>query len=120
MLTSLGEAVLSLLLVVLALVKLDPLGWSMPTPMQMLVLGLLIAAFGVYSGLLYREKAKDEREASHLHRASRFGYIAGVTVLVAAIVVQSLKASLDPWIVITLVVMVVAKMLGRIIQRMRY
>ena len=117
MLMNLGEIVLSVLMIVLSVIKLDPFDWSMPTPVQMLFLGLLIAAFGLYSGLLYREKARDERDAYHLHKASRFGYIAGVTTLVAAIVVQSLNGTLDPWIVIALSVMIVAKLVSRVLER---
>jgi len=117
MLMNLGEIVLSLLMILLAVIKLDPFGWSMPTNMQMLVLGLLIAAFGFYSGLLYRERARDERDGLHLYRASRFGYIAGITALVAAIVVQSLQGALDPWVVVVLCVMIVAKLVSRMLER---
>ncbi|KGE72063.1 hypothetical protein DC28_08130 [Spirochaeta lutea] len=117
MLMSLGEIILSVLMVVLSVVKLDPFGWSMPTQLQMIILGLLIGAFGLYAGLLYRERPQDEREASHLHRASRLGYMAGVATLVVAIVVQSLNASLDPWVVITLSVMIVAKLVSRIVEQ---
>lgn len=116
---NLGEIAVSLLFIVLLVLKLDPFRWAMPSSMEMLLLALVIAAFGVYAGLFFRERSRDEREALHLSLASRSAYLAGVALLVVAIVVESLAHRLDPWLVGVLVVMVVVKMAGLIWARTR-
>lgn len=92
------------------LIKSDPFHWFMPDAFQMLVLCLFTAALLVYAGLIFREAARDEREASHLYRASRWGYLVGVLALTVTIVVQDLLHCLDPWLLVILGLMVVVKL----------
>lgn len=117
--TILGEIIVSLLFVVLLILKIDPFRWTMPDQLEMIVLALVIAAYGLYTGLFFRERARDEREAYHLHVAGRIAYLAGVGFLVIAIVVQSLENRLDPWLVGGLAAMVVVKMLSLIWARLQ-
>jgi uncharacterized membrane protein YgdD (TMEM256/DUF423 family) len=110
MLSNLAEILVSLAFVVLLALKLDPLALLMPNKVQMSILALLVAAAGLYAGILFRQKARDEREALHLHRASRFAYVAGVALLVLAITVQSFQGGADPWLFYTLAGMVIVKL----------
>lgn len=110
MLSNLAEILVSLAFVVLLALKLDPFDLLMPNHVQMTILALLVAAGGLYAGVLFRQKARDEREALHLYRASRFAYIAGVGLLVLAIVVQSFAGAVDPWLFYILGGMVVVKL----------
>ncbi len=119
MLTILGEVILSVVFIILLLMKVDPFDLLMPNHVQMFILGLLVAAFGLYAGVLFRQRVRDEREALHLYRASRFAYIGGVTLLVVGITVQSFLGSLDPWLVWILAGMVIIKMTILIWSRIR-
>ena len=116
---SLVEIVVALVFVVLLILKVDPFHWTMPDEIQMVVLGLVIAVFGVHAGLVIRQKAQDERDALHLHKASRVAYIGGVALLVTGVTIQSLMHKLDPWLVGTLAGMVILKMLALIWIRYR-
>ena len=116
---NLGELVVSVVFLVLLAVKLDPFGWTMPDPAQMLVLALVIATFAVYAGVLFRERPEDEREAVHIHRASRVGYLAGVALLVAAITAKSLSQESEPWLFVVLAGMILSKLAARIWMRNR-
>jgi len=119
MLSNLAEIVVSLAFVVLLALKLDPLDLLMPNKVQMSILALLVAAAGLYAGILFRQKARDEREALHLYRASRFAYVAGVALLVLAIVVQSFHGGADPWLFYILAGMVIVKLAILIWSRIR-
>jgi hypothetical protein len=110
MLSNLAEILVSLAFVALLTLKLDPFGLLMPNEAQMSILALLVAAAGLYAGILFRQKARDEREALHLHRASRFAYVAGVALLVLAIAVQSFRGGADPWLFYILGGMVLVKL----------
>jgi uncharacterized membrane protein YgdD (TMEM256/DUF423 family) len=110
MLTNLAELAVSLVFIALVVLKLDPFGLLMPNQVQMSILALLVAAAGLYAGVLFRQRARDEREALHLYRASRFAYIAGVALLVLAIVVQSFQGGADPWLFYILAGMVIVKL----------
>jgi len=107
---ALSESLVALALLVVLFLKVDPLHWFMPTEMQMIVLCVFAAAFALYAGVVFREQAKDERESSHLYRASRWGYLVGVVALTVLIVVQDVLHRLDPWLLGILGLMVVTKL----------
>ncbi|MSU73591.1 hypothetical protein EXS56_00425 [Candidatus Kaiserbacteria bacterium] len=107
------EIIASFVLVVLVVLVLNPFHFWMPMPLQMMVLGATIAAFGVVAGFVVRERAGDERDVAHRMRAGRVAFLAGTAVLVVGIVVQSFMHQVDSWLVGALAVMVVAKMLAR-------
>ncbi len=119
MLSNLAEVLVSAAFIVLLALKLDPLRLLMPNRVQMSILALLVAAAGLYAGILFRQKARDEREALHLHRASRFAYIAGVALLVVAISAQSFRGGVDPWLYYILGGMVVVKLANLIWSRIQ-
>jgi hypothetical protein len=119
MLTNLSEIVVSLVFVVLLFLKLDPLDLLMANKVQMSILAVLVAAAGLYAGVLFRQRARDEREALHLYRASRFAYIAGVGLLVVAIALQSFHGGADPWLFYTLGGMVLVKLAILLWSRIR-
>lgn len=119
MLSNLGEIVVSLAFIILVALKLDPLNLLMPNKVQMSILALLVAAAGLYAGILFRQKAHDEREALHLYRASRFAYVAGVALLVIAIAFQSFRGGTDPWLYYILAGMVLMKLVILVWSRIR-
>jgi hypothetical protein len=119
MLSNLAEILISIVFLLLLLMKLDPFDLLMPTRVQTLIICLVLAAFGLYAGVLFRQRARDEREAQHLYRASHFSYIGGTAILVAAITVQSFVGHMDPWLFAILGGMVIIKMITLIWSRAR-
>ncbi len=97
-------------LLVLLGIKWDPFHWFMPDALQMFILCILIALFGLFAGMIFREKAADERESYHLHKASRAGYLTGIVTLCGVIIYQDLNHRLDPTILLVLALMVLVKL----------
>ena len=92
---------------------LDPLMVLMPTLAVYVTLALFFLGYIGFALLMWREKVHDEREAAHRSYAARFAYLAGVGVLVVGIIYQVLKLhEVEPLLILTLTVMVVAKYLA--------
>ncbi len=101
----------SVTLIALGLLLTDPFNITMNDMTLVVVSGLLLASFGVFAGLLWNEKANDEREGQIIDRGGRFAYLTGISVLITALVVQSFNHSVDGWLVITIATMIIAKQL---------
>lgn len=71
----------------------------------------LILGFLALCIISLREKALDEREQMHIYLAGRFSFLIGIGILVIGILYQSYKHLQDPWLLITLIVMVIARFL---------
>ncbi len=63
----------------------------------------------LFAGFVMKENGGDERDALHRLNAGRVSYLSAIAVLTVALVVQGLAHDIDPWILITLGVMVVVK-----------
>lgn len=116
----LTEIIISTSLIALLVLLLNPFDFLMPSPVQtMTIVGVLIIfiSFCVY---VWREKSRDEREQLHKQIASRFAYLSGASILIIAIVFQSFKHAVDPWIVIALIVMIIAKIAGSLYANNKY
>ena len=77
-----------------------------------LLLGFAVV-FSLFALFVWREQARDEREEQHRQVAGRIGFLVGAGLLVAGIIIQSLRHSLDSWLLITLTGMIVGKLAGR-------
>lgn len=92
---------------------LDPLMVLMPTMFVYFVLALFFLGYISFALLMWNETPTDEREMVHRAYAARFAYLAGVGVLVVGIMYQVLLLHVvDPLLILTLTVMVVAKYLA--------
>lgn len=58
----------------------------------------------------------DERENYHRLSTSRNAWLAGSGVLIIGLITQALAHSIDPWLVYTLVIMILVKVISRIYQ----
>ena len=103
-------------LAILTLLTIAPKTVVMPTSLQMILLALVLCLVIGFLVILWREKPGDEREAFNQAMAGRLAYFAGVTVLIIALVFQSLHHQLDPAIPIALLAMIFTKV---IVQRTR-
>ena len=108
----LQEFFVSSALVVLLVFFLNPFDFWMPNILLMMMVAGLIVVFALFAGFVWRENARDEREALHRLMAGRIAYLAGAGGLVVGIIVQSLQHNLDGWLVVILGVMIFAKIIG--------
>ncbi len=110
---SLKEISVSIILVALSVFLLNPFDFYMPDMLVMSLLALALIVFGFFSSFIIREEEGDEREMAHRTTAGRVAFLVGSGVTIAALFFQSLSHSVDPWLVVILSSMVVAKMFTR-------
>lgn len=116
----LQEIFVSLTLIVLLVLFLNPFGFWMPNALLIMMIAGLIVVFAVFASFIWRETAQDEREALHRFMAGRIAYLTGAGGLVAGIITQSIRHDLDPWLLGILGMMILAKIIGLIYGRARY
>ena len=106
-----SELGIAIILILLIIGLTDPVDILMPSNVQMLLLVLVVLFYSVFAGLMFREKPSDEREEMILYQSSRVGFLIGTTVLILGIVYQVINSSLDNWLVWSLGLMIVSKVL---------
>jgi hypothetical protein len=108
------HSTVALLISFFALVLADLIPFWMPMMGQMTALLLATALLIVWVGFVLFETVHDEREAMLRHQSGRFAYLAGITVLLCALLVQGFAHAIDPWIPVALAAMVVVKQVTRL------
>ncbi len=96
---------ISFLLVVIA----DLVPFWMPMMGELVALVCVTVLLLVWASFVLSETAVDEREVYLKTQSGRVAYVAGLAVLLVALIVQTLSHTIDPWIPVALAVMVVAK-----------
>ncbi len=106
------ELSLALLLIIFCALCLAPLQrlW-MPNMFSSMILVGLVVIFIIFAIFIWKEQAKDEREEQHRLMTSRLSFLVGSGLLVAGIIIQTLKHELDSWLVITLCGMIITKLI---------
>ena len=115
-----SEFALSIILIILLLFFINPFDFLMPPPYLTMLIVLLILIFGGFATVMWREKPRDEREGLHRMLSARFAYLSGAGFLVLSIIIQSLNHKLDPYLVYTLGIMILAKIIGQIYGKNKY
>jgi cobalamin synthase len=110
------DVVLLLGLVIIALLAIAPKTIVMPSALQMVILAVVLGLLATFLVFLWREQPNDEREMQNQALASRSAYMVGSLVLICALIVQSLRHSLDPAVPVALLAMIATKIL---VQRNR-
>lgn len=105
--------VISIVQIILLLVFLDPGQMFNLSSTNIVVLTFVIAALGVYAIFIGREYVVDERDAVHRMVAGRVAFHVGAGLLTLGIAVQGANGNLDPWLIVVLVSMIVAKTVAR-------
>jgi len=111
---NLVETVVTGCLIVLTLLLLNPFHFWMPDMMVVGMLAVTLGLFGVFATFILRERMRDERDELHRTLAGRNAFLAGAGVLILGVVVQGYSHSVDPWLVIALITMIVVKFLTRL------
>lgn len=110
------ELIASVVLVVFLVLVADPFDVWMPMPVHFMVLGIALAAFAAVAAFVLREGTGDERDSTHRMQAGRAAFLVGSGALVLAITVQSFSHSVDPWLAVALVAMLVTKFAVRLFE----
>lgn len=108
----LKEIIVSLVLVAIAILLVNPFMFWMPTSFAMATVAVFAVIFFAFVGLVFREASGDEREDLHKLMAGRIAYLTGSGILVIAIIVQSFAHAIDPWLVAALTAMILAKVIA--------
>lgn len=103
------EILVSVLLMLLTVLLLNPFEFWMPPMLVSAMLTLLVASFSLLATFIMKEVVVDEREAGHRMIAGRVAFLIGSAILILGIVIQSLSHDVDFWLVITLVFMIIGK-----------
>ena len=115
-----GETIISIALIILLSLFLNPLELTMPQSMHALMIPFLVILFIIFSAILWKEAPGDERERLHKFISSRFAYFAAITTLIIAVISQSFQKSIDPWLIITLCITLLAKIAGLIYGHLKH
>ncbi len=107
------ETIVTLGLIGIVVLLLNPFHFWMPDMMVLCMLAIALALFGIFASFILREGSIDEREDQHKSFAGRNAFLAGAGVLTLGIVVQGYTHTVDPWLVVALIVMVVTKIATR-------
>jgi hypothetical protein len=108
------EILLTVLLVVLSILLLNPFHFWMPTMMVIGMLACTVLVLALIVAFVVREQDLDERDATHRMTAGRIAFVTGTAFATLGIVYQSLAHEVDIWLVMTLVGMVGAKLATRL------
>lgn len=113
----LKELIVGTALIVLLVFHLNPLGFYMSSPAAMLLLCGIVVLVLIWLSFIWKEKPQDERESLHRLLAGRIAFLTGAAILLLGITIQGIRHNLDPWLVIALGGMVIAKLAARAYSR---
>ena len=80
---------------------------------EMIALLVVVVLLLAWVGFVLKEHARDEREVVLTTKSGRVAYLSGLGILLLALIVQGFQHHIDPWIAISLAVMVLAKLATR-------
>jgi len=113
------EVLIAFVLVVILLSFVNGPHLLMPMTSETMLVVILAVFFTLFSALVWREDARDERERLHRLQAGRISYLAGTTILALGVIYQSFTHEIDPWLVGALIVMVLSKIFSRIYSQFK-
>lgn len=114
-----GELVVGSVFLVLLFALANPWDLFMPNYIEMVILAVLAALFGMFANFIWRENGGDERDRFHGMFADRIAFLAGSGILLAAVIVGELYGQPNPWILFALAAMVIAKVTGLIYTKIK-
>ena len=109
-----NEIIAAFVLILLVGTLLNPFNWFMPGPVVMMLILSLVVVFILFTAFIWKERARDERELWHRTIAGRVAFLSGTAVLILGIIIQGLNHNVDVWLVLTLTVMIFAKIITSI------
>lgn len=113
------ELLVSIGLIAVLVFFLLPGSLLMPMTSQGMITVALFALFLVFTALVFRERSRDERENVLRMTAGRLSFLTGSLIAFLGILFQSLAHNIDPWLVLTLIGMVLVKALTRVYSTLK-
>jgi Flp pilus assembly protein TadB len=110
---NLKETIVTICLIGLAILLLNPFNFWMPDMVVICILAITLGIFALFSSFILRENKFDEREEEHRALAGRNAFLVGAGLLTLGIVVQGYTHTVDPWLVVALIGMIVVKITTR-------
>ena len=114
-----SEILVSVVLLLLLVTCIDPFHSFMPLMWEKTLVVLFIALYGLYVGIVFRERAKDERERIHLAWAERCGFLVGTGLLVLFIILDIFRITSEKALIFVLGGMVLTKVIVLFFLRQR-
>ena len=108
------EIIVSVLLIVLAFLILNPFNFWMPDMMEITILACIFILFGIYATFIVRERVTDEREDFHRMLAGRNAFLVGSGIIIIGMFVEAQTYMVDKWLVFALISMILTKILSRL------
>jgi heme/copper-type cytochrome/quinol oxidase subunit 2 len=91
----------------------------MPKSAEMLLAFGVVLVFLIFFAVVWRERATDERDQLHRLIAGRVSFLVATAFLTTGIVIQAFHHNIDPWLIYTLVGMILAKLGSRIYSQLK-
>ncbi|MFZ5438004.1 MAG: hypothetical protein ACOZAK_03045 [Patescibacteria group bacterium] len=113
------EFIVSLIILFILATFLNAKDLLMPNSTNMMLIVGLIIGFLAFVGLVWKEKAVDERDDVHILKSGRISFFVGAFILVVGIANQALMHDIDPWLIYSLASMVLVKLISRIFHYFR-
>ncbi|MDE2030729.1 MAG: hypothetical protein KGI58_00490 [Patescibacteria group bacterium] len=107
------EIIITLCLIAIAVLLLNPFNFWMPDMVVIGILAIALVLFGIFASFILREKIFDERDSLHRTLAGRNAFLAGSAMLMIGIIIEGYSHKVDAWLVITLIVMIFTKITTR-------
>jgi dipeptide/tripeptide permease len=114
LLSFIKEIIISVILIVILVSFLQVSQLSMPMSVEFSLISFLIILFLAYTTTIWKELPRDEREEQHQLKAGRASFLVGAGVLVLGAVYQLSQHEVDPWLIISLIIMILVKVVSRI------
>lgn len=112
-----NDIIVGLIVVASLLLSANVFSGFMPSSLVMIAIAVFAAAFSLFAVLIWRENPRDEREAHLLLSADRLGFLAGAVVLSVGVVVEALRHESTNFLVFTLTVMILVKLIGKYLKK---
>lgn len=117
--TTIIEVIVAFLLMALLILFLSPIDLLMPMTTGSMSILLIAVLFLIFSALVFREKSRDERENILRMNAGRISFLTGSVIAIIGILFQSVSHNIDPWLVYTVIGMILAKTAARLYSALR-
>lgn len=114
-----GEIVISMLLFVILILFINPFNLLMPHILHPFMVPFLMVLFIIFTAFLWKEMPGDEREQSHKLLASRFSYFAIMATLIFSVIFESFRGEVDPFLIISICIGLIVKIIGLIYSRVK-
>ncbi|USN53072.1 MAG: hypothetical protein H6760_02745 [Candidatus Nomurabacteria bacterium] len=108
--------ILAIIIILLSLGLLNPFDWWMPSTLEMSFIVILALIGFAYAAFFWKERPRDEREEHVQRKAGRSAFLAGILIGITGIIVQGLQHALDAWLIATVAVMLLAKIIATLQQ----